>query len=328
MKQFKPYPLKFKPIAKEKIWGGNRIEKLYHKGFSENLAIGESWELCDHFDDISIISNGIYQGMNLNSLITEYPVEIMGKTLDEGEKFPIIVKILDPNDKLSIQVHPHEEYIKSHPNVEAAKTEIWYVTRSDPEAEIILGNKPGVTKQQIYQELKKGNGLDRMLNHLKVKQYQVYPIFAGTIHALLPGSIIFEIQQNSDVTFRLYDWDRSGADGKPRELHIDQALDVINLNPRLVFPEQILSGNSKLVFKSHLFEIIEYHLQKESVNLSAEAYQILTVVEGRGVLGFKEGINDIKTDFSAGDTLLIPASIKNYILDAKIDARILLTQSV
>jgi len=328
-RQFRPYPLKFRPIPKEKIWGGNQIETLYRKGFPDGLPIGESWELCDHFDDVSVISHGLYEGINLHDLMVDYPSDLLGVAHSSYKRFPIIVKILDPNDKLSIQVHPDDKYVNSHPEIEAAKTEMWYVAKASPNARIILGNKPSVSKNDLVRALESGT-LSHLLNYIDIKAFHSYPIYAGTIHALLPGSIIFEIQQNSDVTFRLYDWGRVGDDGKPRKLHLEQALDVINLSPQLVFIEQVSGNFSKLIFKSHIFDVFEYHLVSSSVDIATESFQILSFVEGNGFLLFQggEGRGVSRIAFVPGDTVLIPASLPIYTIDPKSETRFLLTKPV
>ncbi len=325
MERFEAYPLRFEPIFKEKIWGGRRIEEVYHKKLPQDKAIGESWELSDRFDDISIVSNGLYQNKNLHELLLEYPVDLLGRSHNNEPRFPILVKILDPNDKLSVQVHPPEEYVESHPKIEAAKTEMWYVVETEPGSEIILGNRPGIFKEDIRKALDEGT-LDQLLNYVKVERYRTYPIFAGTIHALLPGTLLFEIQQNSDVTFRLYDWGRMGADGKPRPLHIEQGLDVINFNPQISFPERPIDQYSKLIFKCHLFEVLEYHLPEMSLDLHTESFQILLFVSGAGSLSYGE--NEKGVSYSPGETILIPAALGNYRINSLSDTRFLLTRPV
>jgi mannose-6-phosphate isomerase len=323
MGQFIPYPLKFKPICKERVWGGSRIEKIYHKGFPLEKPIGESWELCDHAEDASEIVNGPYSGTNIHELMLKFKSELLGANHPEVDVFPVLVKILDPNDKLSIQVHPDEAYVAAHDDVEAPKAEVWYIADANPNAEIIRGVKPGVAKNELVERIGSGT-LEQVMNFVTVEKYGVYPIFSGTIHALLPGSLVFEIQQNSDVTFRLYDWGRVGLDGKPRELHVDHGIACTHVKHNDFKPEKI-DSETRIIFRAPGFEVLEYIFQGGSRDIKTEAYNVITVVEGSCSL-IVPGAEDNSLTLAGGETSVIPAAAGKFTIDSEEGTRLLLTR--
>jgi len=325
MKHFTAYPLKFKPIYKERVWGGSTIERVYHKGFPLDKPIGESWELCDHLDDISEVINGPYAGRNLNNLMLEYKEAILGEDHLQVERFPVLVKILDPNEKLSIQVHPDEEYVESHPDVEAPKAEVWYIAEAAPGAQIIRGVKGGVEKEELRRRIADGT-LEEVMNFVPVIRGCTYPILAGTIHALLPGSLVFEIQQNSDTTFRLYDWGRVGLDGKPRELHIEHGLACTHIVHQ-EFEIQPIAPNSRVIFRSPTFEVIQHDLVEQSRTYKTKGYQVVTVVDGACGICI-EGSEFEPVVMKEGDTALVPALSGSYIIHCNGKARFLVTQPI
>jgi mannose-6-phosphate isomerase len=238
----KLYPLTFKPVLKDYIWGGRNLEKL-----GRSLPPGktaESWEIAAHEDGTAVVANGHFAGQPLTAVHQELGLDLIGANntwAQERDKFPLLIKLLDANQQLSVQVHPDDDYAQSREGNELGKTEMWVVLHADPEAAIILGVQPGTTPANFRQAIKDGN-LEQYLHRIPVQTGDVACVPAGSLHAILGGLIIAEIQQNSNTTYRVYDWNRVGADGKGRPLHIDKALDVINFDqvePDLCQPELV-----------------------------------------------------------------------------------------
>ncbi|MDF1549873.1 MAG: class I mannose-6-phosphate isomerase, partial [Bacteroidales bacterium] len=222
------YPLKFAPVLKEKIWGGQKLSELLGKKARNDTKIGESWEISCVAGDISKVSNGFLEGNSLQELIEVYMSDLIGEQvyLKFGEEFPLLIKFIDAQDVLSIQVHPDDEVAKERHNA-YGKTEMWYVLQADEDAELISGFKNDTDKQTYLTALQSGN-LSELLNAEKVKEGDVFFIPAGRVHAIGRGIMLAEIQQTSDITYRIYDWGRVDDDGKPRELHTELAKDVID----------------------------------------------------------------------------------------------------
>ena len=221
------YPFTFRPIFKERVWGGRELERLYHKPLPPGVPIGESWEISDRPGDVSVIANGTLAGKDLRWLMENHAADLLGEARPQGGRFPLLIKILDAQDKLSLQVHP--------PPAKAAelggepKTEMWYVAEAAPGAELYVGLKRGVTRAEFEQRIKAGT-VAECFHRVSVRPGDAMFLPSGRVHALGAGLIIFEIQQNSDTTYRVFDWNRLGLDGKPRELHIPQSLASIDFN--------------------------------------------------------------------------------------------------
>ncbi|WP_331488021.1 type I phosphomannose isomerase catalytic subunit [Caminicella sporogenes] len=303
----KMYPLKFTNIYFNKIWGGRDIE-LFRDNLPEGL-IGESWDVACHPNGTSVIVNGEFKGTRLDELIKLKGEKIIGSKISK-DWFPLLVKIIDARDKLSVQVHPNDEYAKEHEG-EMGKTEVWYVIEAFEGANLILGMKKECTKKQLREGIRVGN-LDEYFNRIEVEKGDVYFVKSGLIHAIGEGVIIVEIQQNSDTTYRVYDYDRG------REIHIDKALDVVDLTlqpqkcigikiEREGFIKTYLCLNEK-------FSLEAYEIEECIAESSAEErFYIFTCVEGHGEIVFKDGSESIKM----GDSLLIPAFLGDYILKGK-----------
>ena len=228
------YPLTFYPIYKEKIWGGRKLQELFDRQLPAGL-IGESWDVAAHSNGTSVVVDGPLAGKNLGELVSSY-----GRDLVDVDTFPLLVKLIDAQQDLSVQVHPDDVYVKNHTNERWGKTEWWYVIYADPGAWIIWGLKPGVTKQQFAKAVEAGGEeILACLNKVPVKPGEVYPISAGLVHALGAGVVVAEIQQNSDTTFRIYDWDRLDETGQSRELHVEQALETIDFSPYAIDREYL-----------------------------------------------------------------------------------------
>ncbi len=301
------YPLKFENLYYEKIWGGRDLES-----FRDNLIegnVGESWDVACHDNGMSIVANGRFKGTTLEDLIKEHGSKIIGTKIND-EKFPLLVKLINSREALSVQVHPDNEYAKKVEG-ELGKTEVWYVVEASEGANLIVGTKDGVTKEDIKNGLENGN-IEEYLNKVEVKKGDVYFVKSGLVHAIGEGLIILEIQQNSDTTYRIYDY------GRGREIHTQKALDVIDLN---------LSSNKRdgLRCKKEGYEKIylclckEFSLELYDISEGAtessdeERFYIFSCVEGNGKIEYDNGYEVI----NKGDSILIPASLGQYSLKGK-----------
>jgi mannose-6-phosphate isomerase len=241
------YPLLFEPVLKDYIWGGRNLERLYGRSLPEGIT-AESWEIAGHADGTTRVRNGHFAGSILTDVLDELGLDLIGENnawAHEREKFPLLVKLLDANRPLSVQVHPDDEYALTHEGNELGKTEMWYVLEATSNAALILGVQPDVTLELFQKGIEEGN-LEQYLHELPISTGDTVCVPAGTVHAILEGAVIAEIQQNSNTTYRVYDWNRVGADGKPRPLHIEKALDVIDFSivqPGISQPEIIVEQN-------------------------------------------------------------------------------------
>ncbi len=220
------YPLTFEPVLKDYIWGGRNLETLFGRALPPGVDIAESWEIAAHPHGDVTVANGPLRGRSLAWLTAEYGAALVGSYARPGP-FPLLVKLLDAHRKLSVQVHPDDAYARVHENGELGKSEMWVVLHAEPEAAVILGLQPGATRERFREALETGN-LEPWMHVLPVRAGDAICVPAGTLHAILGGSVLAEIQQNSDATYRVYDWNRTGPDGRPRPLHVEKALDVIN----------------------------------------------------------------------------------------------------
>lgn len=225
------YPLTFAPVFRDYIWGGRNLETKLGRKLPPGI-VAESWEISGHPSSPTQVDEGPLAGKTLPELLNLLGIELVGsrsRSMLARGKFPLLVKLLDANQPLSVQVHPKDEYAAAHENGELGKTEMWYILHAEPEAYLIYGLKPKVTPESFREALEAGE-LEKCLHHLPVKAGDAVFIPAGSVHAIMDGIILAEIQQNSDTTYRVYDWNRVGADGKPRPLHVDKALEVINFD--------------------------------------------------------------------------------------------------
>ncbi len=216
------YPMKLSPVPKEIIWGGMRLKEHYNK-VAPFEKIAESWELCVRENDSAIISSGEYKGLSLKEYVERDSTAV--GTDWQGENFPLLIKFIDAESDLSIQVHPDEVYAETHPEA-AAKNEVWYILEAEDGAEIVYGFNGEVSRGEFEDAVKSGD-IEKTLRRVTVKAGDLFYIPAGQVHAICGGILIAEIQQNSDTTFRIYDYDRVGADGNKRELHVMEALEVV-----------------------------------------------------------------------------------------------------
>jgi mannose-6-phosphate isomerase len=303
------YPLLFEPIFKERIWGGTKLKEVLNKSF-DGSQIGESWELSTVDNDISVVVNGAFEGLNLNQLIEKYPTEVLGiKTIQYfGNNFPLLFKFIDAKEDLSIQVHPNDALAKERHN-SFGKTEMWYVMQADDNARLVVGFKDKTNKKE-YQEHLENKTLVAVLNEAPVKEGDAFFLETGTVHAIGAGVLIAEIQQTSDITYRLYDWDRVDANGVGRELHTDLALDAINFEPTntKLYYEVVKNKSVNLVecpfFKTNILQISDIYNWKKT----KESFTVLMCTEG----SFTINMLHFKAEFKKGDTILIPAIIDSF----------------
>jgi len=302
----KLYPLKFKPIFKERIWGGQALKTVFGKDLPAGVKIGESWELADLPKDKSEIINGPLTGQTINTAIEKLGPAITGQP-DYKLPFPLLIKILDANDILSVQVHPDPETCRRAGKGDP-KTECWYIINSTPDAVIYKGLKKGVTKDQFAQSIKDGN-CDRLLEKVHVKQGECHFLPAGTAHAIGPGLLIAEIQTPSDTTYRVFDWNRLDDSGKSRQLHIEDALESIHFDPTGDNLSVTTIGN---LVDSDVFKVDKDHqIKTAKVLLSPGRMKVLIILTGAGRIAAPETET---VDFKKGDTLLIPAAFEGSIL--------------
>lgn len=221
-------PLRFEPILKRHLWGGRRLGKVLDKPIGEGGDYAESWEISDHHDDVSIVADGPLAGTSLRELIRTRHRELLGPALEGATEFPLLVKFIDAHQNLSVQVHPDDEQAKRLAN-DNGKTEAWVVLDVEPGGLIYAGLKPGVSRETFSQAIDAGT-IEDLLHKFTPKEGDCILIPAGTVHAIGAGILLTEIQQMSDTTFRVFDWQRTGPDGKPRTLHIKEALEVIDFS--------------------------------------------------------------------------------------------------
>lgn len=309
------YPIKFHPILKEKIWGGDKLKTILNKS-SETKNVGESWEISTVGDDISIVCNGELTGKTLKDLIIEYKDELLGKKVykEFGDQFPLLIKFIDAKEDLSVQLHPDDELAKKRHN-SFGKTEMWYVVQADPEANLIVGFNKDTTKQEYEDFLEKGE-ITKLLNFEKISKGDSYFIKAGRIHAIGAGSLIAEIQQTSDITYRVYDWDRKDSEGNERELHTDLALDALDYNADKTFKLKYSKDKNKVnnLISGTYFttSVIEIENSFERKYKDLDSFKILMCVEGSGTIN----IQKYSLPISFGETILIPAAIENVLIES------------
>ena len=301
----KPYPLKFRPIFKERIWGGQTLRTVFSKELPGGKKIGESWELVDLPADKSKIVNGPLAGETINTAIEKFGAAITGRS-DYEPPFPLLIKILDAQDILSVQVHPDPETCKRTGKGDP-KTECWYIIGAAEGAVIYKGLKRGVTKGQFAQSIKEGD-CDRLLEKVHVKKGECHFLPAGTCHAIGPGLLIAEIQTPSDTTYRVFDWNRVDEAGRSRQLHIEDALQSIHFDP--AGDDLSVRMVGRLV-DSEVFKVDKGHQTPGcEVLFSAGQMKVVMVITGKGCIT-AQAIETV--DFGKGDTVLIPAAFEGVM---------------
>ena len=305
------YPLKFKPIFKEKLWGGQKIKSILGKDFGDLANCGETWELSGVQDNISIIRNGSYEGKSINDLIHEFKGQLLGEKIFDhfGNEFPLLIKFIDAAEDLSIQVHPDDELAKKRHNG-FGKTEMWYILQSDEGAKLISGFNRQTTKEEYVSFFESGQLTD-LLNEESVFTHDVFYLPAGRVHTIGKGNLLAEIQQTSDITYRIYDFDRVDKNGNKRELHVEEALDAIDFNhyPNYKTQYEKIANQTNPIVSTPFFTtnklIIDQDLRLDRSDL--DCFKIYINVGGEARVAGEQ--------ISFGEVMLVPASIKQYSIE-------------
>ena len=320
------YPLTFQPIFKERIWGGRNLERLYAKPLPAEVPIGESWEITDRPEGVSAIANGSLADKDLRWLMENHAQDLLGTGRENTERFPLLVKILDARATLSVQVHPPSTVARQLGG--EPKTEMWFIADAAPGAEIFVGLKRGVTRAGFERHLKSST-VAECLHRVPVQAGDAMFLPSGRLHAIGGGLVIFEIQQNSDTTYRVFDWNRVGLDGKPRDLHVEPALASINFDdaePRLI--SSIYSRNPVLSVRylvdDPLFRVDGCKVKRgQRFHLRSDALQIIGLLKGR----LKISHEAAEVELTPGQFCLLPACLGRVTLLAEMHIEFLQVQT-
>ena len=292
-----------------RMWGGRRLESEFGKKLPPNARIGESWEIVDRLEAQSVVASGPLKVKTLDELWTQHRQSIFGD-IPDAPRFPLLIKLLDAHEKLSLQVHPPEKVADELGG--EPKTEFWYVAAADPGAELFLGFRKPITREQFERSLHAGSAADHV-HTIKVKAGDAMFLPAGRLHAVGGGNLLVEIQQNSDTTYRVFDWNRVDATGKARQLHVDQALECIDFNdvaPKLIAP------TSELLVKHELFEIQKWNLDSPREIAPLGQFAIVCCLSGK--------LTCADVDLAVGEFFLVPASLQDRQLKPRADKTTLL----
>lgn len=321
----KPYPLLFRPVLKNYIWGGRNLAE-FGRDLPESGVIAESWEISSHRDGMSYIMNGAYAGKALQDVLDLLKEDLVGSRnlwAINRRKFPLMVKLLDADQRISVQVHPDDEYAGRHEENELGKSEMWVVLKAKPEAAIMYGLSQQITPKELSRAAKLGT-LEKYLNRLPIKSGDFVCIPAGTIHSILGGAVLAEIQQNSNTTYRVFDWNRVGTNDQPRELHIDKALDVINydqigcqlpvaelVEKNAFFSREVLCRNPYFTTERILFDAQGTY----SGNCDGSTFEIWGVLSGKAEISGQQ--------LTTIQFTLLPANLGSFSVTAAQDSKLL-----
>ncbi len=318
------YPLKFTSIPKEKIWGGNRLNTILNKDFDPTAKVGESWEISGLEGDISVVKNGFLEGNDLEELIEIYMGELVGDKVYEqfGLEFPLLIKFLDASENLSIQVHPDNGFaLEKHKAY--GKTEMWYIIESEKDSEIMLGFNRAMDKNLFLDSIQNCN-LPELINKEKAESDTCYLIPSGRIHAIGKGVLLAEIQQTSDINYRIYDWNRKDSEGNERELHLGLAKEVLDYTYEKKHKtdfESKINESSELV-KCPFFttNLLEFNRAIENDYLNLDSFVIYICLEGNCEIKTED---EEPVSLTKGETILIPASLNSLTLTPKQNTKLL-----
>jgi mannose-6-phosphate isomerase len=317
------YPLKFETVLKEKVWGGNYLASKLNKGVAGSGKIGESWELSAIQDNQSIVSNGFLAGNNIEELIEVYMGDITGDAIYEkfGNEFPLLIKFIEAQEDLSIQVHPGNELAKKRHKA-YGKTEMWYILDGKAGSKIYTGFKEGVTKEEYDSALLNGNMAD-LLNTETAEAGAAFFTPAGRVHAIGAGIVLVEIQQTSDITYRIFDWNRKNTGKEKRELHTDlanEAIDFTQAGKSKILVEPEINVSSNLVdCEFFSTNILKFNKPIDKEYYSLDSFVVYICVEGE----FSIRWDDASEKVSKGETVLLPAMIKELTLEPVGEASVL-----
>lgn len=314
------YPLRFHPIYQERLWGGDLHRRCLQADAPPDRPVGESWEIADRPEANTRVANGPLAGRTLRQVIADSPEALLGPRGDAAQPFPLLVKFIGSRDRLSLQVHPGDAYAGRHHAGELGKTELWYILHAEAEARLMIGFREPQTREAVRAAIAAGR-LEGLVQDFPVRPGEAYFLPAGRLHAIGAGLLLAEIQENSDVTYRVYDYGRRDAAGKTRDLHVEQALEVLNFadtgNGRVESEVRECAGREIRILARdpHFFTNHElYHQPTEGPRLPG--FQVIVVTEGRGRLGWGRGEEDLRP----GSVLLLPAALDAYQLKPESEA--------
>ena len=302
----KRYPLKFHALLKEKVWGGRKLARVLGKNLPSEQRIGESWEISSYGDDVSIVANGPYRGMGLHRMAADFGEALLGTDVPP-RRFPLLFKFVDAADRLSVQVHPDDAYARRTEHGALGKTEAWYIVDAQPGARLVRGLEPGVDSETFRQAIEKGH-LDEILHWIEVSPGDVIFVPAGQVHAIGEGILLYEVQQSSDTTYRVYDW------GRPRLLHVGKALEMTRYDQLPDLVEGLCTeetGGTRTALISCRYFVMErwnVHASMET-RCDGHSFHVLSVLDGRGEIRW--GAHQA-TPIVRGESLLLPAQLGAY----------------
>ena len=317
------YPLLFEPILKDYIWGGRNLATKLGRTLPADTNIAESWEIAAHKDGTAVVTNGPHSGKPLTTLLDEMGLALIGHRSQwalDRQKFPLLIKILDANRNLSVQVHPDDAYALENEGNELGKTEMWVILHAEPEAKVILGVSAGTTPEAFRQAILDGR-LEPHLHQIEVKTGDHINVPAGSLHAIMGGLLIAEIQQNSNTTYRVYDWNRMGADGQPRPLHIDKALAVTNFSQiEPTVSASALVAETAAHTRTLLCENRYFTVERVKLNAGSsyegvcdgQTFEIWGVINGSATVTGGE----TAVDLNAVQFTLLPANIGRFTIES------------
>lgn len=307
-------PFLLKPAGKDYIWGGYRLKQEFTKDIDMD-PLAETWECSTHPDGPSIVASGMHEGMTLTEVLEHYP-EYLGNNVDKKKEFPILIKFIDAKSDLSVQVHPTDAYAMKYENGQLGKSEMWYVVDAEPDAKLVHGFRHTVTKEKLRESIESGT-IEKYLQKVPVHTDDVFFMEAGVVHAIGAGALVAEIQENSNLTYRLYDYQRKDKEGNLRELHVDKALDVLKLeaNKEPKQPIRMLQYapgiGREFLCRCKYFQVKRYLLNTEQTRSMAEiaigmdSFKVLLCMSGCGILFTESGES---LSFFKGDCVFIPAT--------------------
>lgn len=301
-------PFVLEPIGRSYLWGGNRLKNEFGKNL-DMTPLAETWECSTLSDDVSIVKTGKHTGQLLTDVLKVYP-EYLGSFKSSDGKIPVLIKFIDAQQNLSVQVHPDDNYAGIHENGKSGKNEMWYVLDAVPDAYLIYGFNKNMSREELKRHMENG-AVETCLNKVPVKKGDVFFIEAGTVHAIGAGVLIAEIQQSSDLTYRLYDYNRVDADGKKRELHIQKVLDTVDLSvsvPQKQNRAEIKTQEELVSCPYFKVKHITVNEKYNNMNFQSDIFQILLCIEGNGEMYCNSGET---LTFFKGDCIFVPANIKN-----------------
>jgi len=305
-------PIFLQPIFHEKIWGGSRLRDIYNYPIESSL-IGECWAIAAHPNGESNVRCGKYKGLKLSELWSKYP-ELFGYY--ESEKFPLLTKIIDANENLSVQVHPDDYYAQKYENGEHGKSECWYIIDCIEDADIIIGHN-AQTKQEFINKVKNGSW-DQLLQRIKIKPGDFFYIPSGTLHAICKGTILLETQQNSDTTYRVYDYNRRDKNGELRELHLQKAIDVITTpHKEIKCNSHVFKKNGATIItfmKGEYFTVAKWTIKDRLSMKQNQPFMLFSVIEGKGILK----TNEQQYELYKGDHFILPYKLNKFNIKGNI----------